>query len=77
MHEAIKGDPSPQPSVFRVSMPAEFLFDLNKFQKIQKDILGRLGCPGCTSGFDIRWDFRRNFVVDAKGEIQDAAGFGL
>jgi hypothetical protein len=51
-------------NVVRVSIPAEVYFDLDKFQSVQKDILGRLGCRGCTSGFDIRFDYLRQFVVD-------------
>lgn len=60
------GDPSPQPSVVRVALPPDVAYDLSKIQRVQKDILGRLGCPACCSGWDIRWDIFRNFVVDEK-----------
>lgn len=52
--------------VIRVSISAAAYFDLDKFQKIQKDILGRLGCSACTSGHDIRFDIHRRFFVDEK-----------
>lgn len=78
MSEAFRHDPTPQPNkpdVVRVSMPAEYLYNLERFQKIQRDILGRLGCQACTSGLDIRWDFTRNFLVDEKAQIHELGGF--
>jgi hypothetical protein len=62
------------PKTVRVSLPADVVYDLDKFQRVQKDILGRLGCP-CTSGFDIRWDVFRNFYVDEKLNIQAGPQF--
>ena len=50
--------------VVNVTLPAEVAFDLDRFSKVQKDILGKLGCRACCSGFDIRWDFARQFQVD-------------
>jgi len=70
------GDPSPQPSVVRVALPPSVAYDLNKLQRVQKDILGRLGCPACCSGWDIRWDIFRNFAVDEKLNVT-AASAGL
>lgn len=55
-----------QPNVVRVALPAEVAYDLDRLQKVQKDILGRLGCMACCSGWDIRWDVFRNFRVDEK-----------
>lgn len=48
----------------RVSVPKDVLYNLDKFQAVQKDILGRLGCLACCSGYDIRFDFEERFVVD-------------
>ncbi|MCF7220716.1 hypothetical protein [Marilutibacter chinensis] len=53
-------------NVIKVSLPASAYYDLSTFQKVQKDILGRLGCLACCSGWDIRWDVQRNFLVDEK-----------
>lgn len=78
MISEFQGEPSLQPNkanVIRVSMPAASLYDLDRFQKIQKEILGRLGCGGCTSGLDIRWDFTRNFHVDEKAQIHELGSF--
>jgi len=59
----------------QVTIPAEVAFDLTRFQKVQKDILGRLGCMACCSGWDIRFDLQRRFVVDAKLNVrEDIAG---
>jgi len=38
----------------RVTLPREIDYDLDQFQTVQKDILGKLGCLACCSGFDIR-----------------------
>lgn len=54
-----------------VTLPAEVAFDLDRFQKVQKDILGRLGCAACCSGWDIRFDIQRQFVVNAKLEVME------
>jgi hypothetical protein len=62
------------PRPIRVSLPAEVAFDIDKFGKIQKDILGRLGCLACCSGWDIRWDIFRDFRVDERLNITPGLG---
>ncbi|SEG95885.1 hypothetical protein SAMN05444920_109191 [Nonomuraea solani] len=57
--------------VVQVTIPAEVAFDLDKFQAVQKDILGRLGCRGCCSGWDIRYELQRRFLVNDKLEIRE------
>ena len=47
-----------------VRVPASAVFNLDKFQEIQKDVLRRLGCGACTSGHDIRWLLEQKFFVD-------------
>src|SRR3546814_11688123 len=66
-------------NVIKVSLPASAYYDLDSFQKIQKGILGRLGCMACCSGWDIRWDLQRRFLVDEKLNILDGGpeGFGF
>lgn len=56
--------------VVHVSLPAEVAFDFDRFQKVQQDILGRLGCQACCSGWDIRWDLARRFVVDEQLNVR-------
>lgn len=51
-------------NVVRVSVPAKAYYDLGSIQRIQKDILGQLGCLACCSGWDIRFDMQRNFVIN-------------
>lgn len=53
-------------NVVRITLPAEAYYNLERFQAIQKDILGKLGCLGCTSGWDLRYDIQRRFEVDEK-----------
>ena len=58
-------------NIVRVSLPAKVAYDLKSFQKIQSDILGRLGCEACCSGWDIRYDVSRQFAVDDKLHVRD------
>lgn len=56
-----------------VSIPAAAYFNLDQFQQVHKGILGRLGCPACTSGHDIRFHLHRRFLVDDKLAISPVA----
>jgi len=58
-------DPVPFREV-RVHAPAEVVYDLKKVQEILPKVLGRLGCPTCCSGFDIRFLVERDLVVDPR-----------
>ena len=42
------------------------LTSLEQANKVVASVLGKLGCGGCLSGFDIRFTHVRDFVVDAK-----------
>lgn len=64
----------PAASFVSVAVPASVAYDLERFQEVQKDILGRLGCPGCTSGLDIRFDVQREFLVSEDLNVQ-AVGY--
>lgn len=57
--------------VIQVALPASAYFNLDRFQAIQKDILGRLGCLACCSGWDIRYDLQRRFQVDEKFNVRE------
>lgn len=54
----------------RVSIPARVAFDLKSIQKVTAQVLGQLGCDACHSGFDIRFDVVRDFVVDANLNVR-------
>lgn len=58
-------------NVVRVSVPASVYFKLDAIQKVQKDILGRLGCLACCSGWDIRFDLQRQFMIDEKLNVRE------
>jgi hypothetical protein len=58
----------------RVAVPADIGNDLDKFQRLQKDILGKLGCMACCSGWDIRWDTFTDFQVDKNLKITGQLG---
>jgi hypothetical protein len=57
-----------------VRVPAEVAFDLDKVQQIQKDVLGRLGCQACCSGFDIRFVLENEFIVDRELNVRELGG---
>ena len=65
---------APASNVVRVSIPPDVHNDLAKFQRVQKDILGKLGCMACCSGWDIRFNVQRQFLVDAKLAVQEVLG---
>lgn len=57
----------------QVRVSADVMFNLEKAQAVQKKVLGRLGCPGCTSGFNLSLvALEREFVVDAQLDIRPA-----
>lgn len=58
------------PNVVRVTVPVSVYFNLDQMQKVQREILGRLGCMACTSGWDIRYDIEHMFEVNEKLEVR-------
>lgn len=40
--------------------------DLDSVSKIVASALGKLGCPGCFSGFDIRFSHLQDLVVNPR-----------
>lgn len=68
MNVALPQDPVPIRPVnqVRVIIPHDVAYNLEKLQKVMASVLGRLGCQGCTSGFDIRFIQERDFLVNAK-----------
>lgn len=62
--------------VVHVSLPAEVAFDIDRFTEVQKGILGKLGCMACCSGWDIRYDIQRRFVVDTDLNVRESTALG-
>lgn len=62
---------NPATNIVRVSIPADVHNDLTKFLKVQKTILGKLGCLACCSGWDIRFNVQRQFIVDKSLGVQE------
>lgn len=60
----------PGSKTIRVTVPASAAFNLDSMNRITAEVLGKLGCPGCHSGFDIRFDFERRFVFDEKLQLR-------
>lgn len=51
-------------STVTVTIPRSVSFDLKKIQRIQEELVTRLGHPGCYSGFDILFRTEREFSVN-------------
>lgn len=71
--ELLASDPRLDRTV-RVTVPAKVAFDLGNMQEVTESVLERLGCPQCHSGWDIRFDIERRFVVDEKLNINSQLG---
>jgi hypothetical protein len=67
---AIDTVPLPERTI-RVTVPAKVAYNLKNIQKIQATVLGRLGCPACCSGWDIRFDLARSFAVDDRLNVRE------
>lgn len=59
-----------------VTVPAKVAYDIKSMTRVTASILDRLGCPECHSGFDIRWDFVRDFYVNEKLDVLADVGAG-
>ena len=74
-NRSLKIDTQPFPrEPVRVVLSADVASHLPSFQKAQAAILKRLGCAACCSGWDIRFDIARSFVVDDKFKVRELAG---
>jgi hypothetical protein len=70
-------DLNPQPlppRAIRVQVPFEILNDLDRFQKVQASLLGRVGCGHCTSGYLFDWHIYENWAVDQAGQLHPQVG---
>lgn len=62
--EAVLARPLVAGGVVRVNVPADVAYDLQKHAKVTENVLARLGCRGCHSGYDIRFIYERDFAVN-------------
>jgi hypothetical protein len=51
-------------------------FDIEKVQQVQRDVLGRLGCQACCSGFNIGFIEETEFVADSELNVRGASEVG-
>ena len=56
--------------VVHVSVPVGIYYSAEKMATVTKEVLGRLGCLGCHSGFDIRFQQEVEFVVNVAGQVR-------
>lgn len=62
------------PAEITVHVPLHVLWDFESTVKVKREILDRLGCTACTSGFDLRFRGIREFVVNPSLEITEHVG---
>jgi hypothetical protein len=63
----------PQPDPWRLAtatLPASVSNDLEQIRGVVANVAGKLGCPGCCSGFDILFRQELDFVVNEAGEVR-------
>ena len=58
--------PSKAAGPVTISIPPRGVDNLEAVQKVVANALGRLGCGGCFSGFDIRLTQIRSLIVDPR-----------
>lgn len=51
-------------NIVRVTIPASVAYNFDNITKVTQSVLGKLGCPGCHSGRDIRFIIEDDFRVD-------------
>ena len=68
MSEMLNPQPLP-PGLRRVHLPAETLYNLEAFQRVQASVLAKAGHPACTSGMQFLWLAYENWAVDPSGEV--------
>ncbi|EIJ36927.1 hypothetical protein [Thiothrix nivea] len=69
-NEAVVRIGNTAPKIVRVKIPAKAAYNFDALVKINKAVLGRLGCENCHSGFDIRHEFEQEFLVDANLNVR-------
>jgi hypothetical protein len=52
-----------------VTVPVSLLYNYEKMQSITKNVLNKLGCAGCHSGFDLRFNHENEFIFNERGEL--------
>jgi hypothetical protein len=57
--------------IVHVKVPAAVFNHLDKMQALTKEIVGRLGCTPCHSGFDIRWVQEVEFTAGLDGKVHE------
>ena len=61
-------------NLVRVTVPFKVAHDLQSMHRVTAQVLGQLGCEGCHSGFDIRYDVVRDFIVNEQLEVKTVGG---
>lgn len=56
----------------RIVVPAEVHSSLESMQQVTKEVMTRLGCAPCHSGWDLRFELEREFIVDARLKVRGA-----
>jgi hypothetical protein len=71
MNESIKPG---NHGVVYVTVPSQVFYNLDKMQLVTKEVLGRLGCTPCHSGFDIRFRQEVEFFAGLDAKVRALGG---
>ncbi|MDH6574192.1 hypothetical protein M2160_009299 [Streptomyces sp. SAI-117] len=70
MSEFDAARPELRANVVNVTVPVKVFHDLDAIQEVQRKVLDQLGCRACCSGWDIRFDVARQFLVDERLNVR-------
>lgn len=54
-------------TIVNVKVSSQTFNNLDRMQSVMRDVLGRLGCMACCSGFDIRFSTEVEFLLPTEG----------
>jgi hypothetical protein len=63
-------------NTIEITVPVSVANDLKQISKVTATVLGRLGCEGCHSGYDLRFINESRFRFNEKLEQIDIPGRG-
>src|SRR5918997_6808994 len=63
------------PREVRVHVTGDVLYNADAMKTVVSNLLGKLGCPTCHSGFDLRFIEHSDFVVGSELEVHPEPKF--
>lgn len=74
----VADDPVPiHDRLVRVAVPQQVAYDFDRMAAVTKQILRKLGCEACHSGWDIRFQLHRDFLVNEEGRVSEVSAIPI